>query len=150
MDDSHFGEILHPKKRAFLAAYSQCGMLTKAADIAHCDRDMHYHWLKRDPVYRDAFAHAKEMVADLHEDEATRRALGWMETRYDSNGNAYDTHKHSDTMLIVRLKALKPDAYRENVRIESTVTVKLEDSLTAGMKRLETLRLAHGEYQQLT
>lgn len=139
MGVSPFSEIKHPKKRAFLVAYSQCGMMTKAAEIAECDRNMHYHW-KADPDYLAAWQRAREMAADLHEDEASRRAFGWDEERYTADGTPYTVRKFSDTLLIVRLKALKPDEYRDNVKIEQEVTVHLETSLNQGMKRLEELR----------
>jgi hypothetical protein len=113
MAQSPFGKILHPKKRAFLVAYASCGRLQEAATIAACDRDSHYKWKATDPLYQEAFARAKEMAADLHEDEATRRALGWDETRYADDGTPHTVRKYSDTLLIVRLKALKPDQYRD-------------------------------------
>src|SRR5215831_2548107 len=142
MSQSVFSEIKHPKKRAFLVAYAQCGMLTKAAEIAGCDRNLHYHW-KADRVYAEAFALAQTMAADLHEEEATRRAFGWDETRYTNDGTPYTIKKFSDTLLIVRLKALKPDQYRDNLKVESEITIHLESSFTTGMKRLEDVCSGH-------
>lgn len=113
---SVFHTILHPKKRAFLAAFATTGHIQQAAAIAQCPREMHYHWKNTDPDYEAAFALAKEMAADLHEDEATRRALGWDETRYSDDGTPYTIRKFSDTLLIVRLKALKPNEYRESAK----------------------------------
>jgi hypothetical protein len=113
MAASVFHKILHPKKRAFLMAFATTGRIQEAAAIAQCQRDAHYHWKATDPDYQAAFALAKEMAADVHEDEASRRALGWDETRYADDGTPYTLRKYSDTLLIVRLKALKPDQYRE-------------------------------------
>lgn len=136
---SAFKEILNPKRRAFLAAYAECGMLTKAAELADCDITSHYHW-KEDKLYYAAFLRAREMAADRHEDEATRRAFGWEEERLDAEGTPYTVKKYSDTLLIVRLKALKPEEYRENFKIETEVTLRLEASLQTGLKRLEDVR----------
>lgn len=111
-----FESIQHPKKRAFLAAYALCGHVGQAARDAHCDYSSHYIWRKQDPEYLAAFEEAREMAADVHEDEATRRALGWDETHYTAKGQPYTVRKYSDTMLIVRLKALRPEKYRENLR----------------------------------
>ena len=141
MGHSVFPKITHPKKRAFLTAYSQCGILQKAAALAQCNRTSHYHW-KHDPDYAEAFALAREMVADLHEDEASRRAMGWDETRYTDDGTPYTIRKYSDTLLIVRLKALKPDEYRENthVNVEGVVTLQLEERTRQANDRIARLR----------
>src|SRR5215510_4844316 len=102
------------KKRAFLLAYAKLGVLQKAADACQIDVTNHYHWKRTDPAYLAAFADAQEMAADLHEDEASRRALGWDETRIGENGTPYTIRKYSDTLLIFRLKALLPDKYRDH------------------------------------
>lgn len=112
-----FDKIHHAKKRAFLAAYATCGHLSQAAQLAGCSRHSHYHWLA-DPAYAEAWDAAQRMAADVLEDEATRRALGWEETRYSADGTAYTVHKYSDVLLIVRLKALYPDKYRERYDLE--------------------------------
>jgi len=44
-----FPKISHLKKCAFLAAFSRCGSLSKAAKRAKVDRRTHYNWLKNDP-----------------------------------------------------------------------------------------------------
>ena len=137
----NFSAISNPKRRAFLQAYSRVGMLTKAAEMAGCDIHSHYYWM-RDQQYQQAFAEARQMVADLHEDEATRRAMGWDEEYFLADGTSKTIKKYSDTLLIVRLKALKPQDYRENIRLDADITVTLEASLQQGMKRLEVLRVS--------
>src|SRR5262245_15480452 len=114
MDQSLFEEIRNGKKRAFLAAYARVGTLTGAATQARCDISSHYVWKKTDPAYLTAFQRAQEMAADCLEDEASRRALGWDETRYSIDGTPYTVRKYSDTLLIFRLKALKPELYRDS------------------------------------
>lgn len=99
-----FSAINHPKKRAFLLSYIELGLVTKAAEVVGMNRVSHLVWLKNDPDYVAAFALAKELAADRLEDEATRRALGWKEIRYDADGQPYEVPKHSDTLLIFRLK----------------------------------------------
>jgi hypothetical protein len=143
MGSSIFNNIQHPKKRAFLLAYGMTGLLSEATKAAGCERTIHYHWLK-DPEYAEAFQLAKEMAADTHEEEATRRALGWDETRYTDDGTPYTIRKYSDTLLIVRLKALKPQEYRENqhLQVEGTITLALEDRLRQANERLVRLRNA--------
>lgn len=110
---SPFYKIQHPKQRALLAAYAECATINGAVAAAQCHRTLHYHWLRTDPDYVEAFAVAHEMAIAAHEDEASRRAMGWDETHYTKDGEAYTVRKYSDTMLIFRLKALRPDIYRE-------------------------------------
>ena len=110
-----FNRIQHPKKRAFLAAYAACGQIGVAAQTAGIHRTSHFYW-QEDPDYVAAFAEAHQMAISLHEDEASRRALGWDETRYTDDGTSYTIHKYSDVMLIFRLKALAPEKYRDNAK----------------------------------
>jgi hypothetical protein len=144
-----FTKIHHPKKRAYLAAYAATGRHDEALRIAEVDRSLHYIWKSQDPDYAEAFALAKEMSADLHEDEATRRAMGWDETRVAENGTSYTIRKQSDTLLIVRLKALRPDVYRENATIkhEGEITLALENRLREANARI--VRLRNGEQDRL-
>jgi hypothetical protein len=91
-----FDKITHPKKRAVLLGISKHTNRTKACEDANCSRESHYHWLRTDPDYAEAYADAKRMGADGLEDKATQRA-------FDG----------SDVLLIVRLKAEMPEKYRE-------------------------------------
>ena len=70
-----FPEINHPKKRAFLVAYSEAGMVSRASEVAGVGRSSHYRWLGEDSAYREAFDLALQMVCDLMEDEVFRRAV---------------------------------------------------------------------------
>ena len=139
MGSRAFNEIQHPKKRAFLLAYAILGNIGQAADKAGIERTTHHYW-KRDPEYLAAFQDAKEMAAEMLEDEATRRAMGWDEERIAEDGTPYTMRKYSDTLLIVRLKAAKPHDYRDNVKLETDLTVHVESSLADGLKRLEGLK----------
>ena len=40
--------VLHPKKRAFLAAFSRCGSISQSAKRAKVDRRTPYNWLRED------------------------------------------------------------------------------------------------------
>lgn len=63
------------RQGAFLAAFAECGNLTRAAKSAKIERDMHYRWLKDDPDYPALFDEARVKAADLLEEEARRRAV---------------------------------------------------------------------------
>lgn len=91
-------EILHAKKRAFLAAYEQCGNITQASKAVGISRQTHYDWMRDDDDYKKAFADAEEAAGDALEAEARKRALAG-----------------SDTLLIFLLKGHKPEKYKERV-----------------------------------
>src|SRR5438067_1219042 len=74
--------LSHAKRRAFIAAYGECGSVTRAASAAGVSRRVHYQWLA-DADYRRAFMEAREVAADLLEAEVRRRAVdGWDEPVY--------------------------------------------------------------------
>lgn len=140
-----------PKKRrgvsrqsAFLAAFALCGRISKAADAAGHERDLHYRWLKDDPDYPALFAEAKARAVDAFEDEAKRRAVeGVFEPtthqgafvypvigyRRDAKGRfdptkpihsktPYGVMKLSDRLLEFLLRGAKPETYREARTVE--------------------------------
>lgn len=114
-------EIQHPKKRAFLAAFSECGNITQAAELADIDRTSHYRWVKEDPVYAAAFADAEEAAADRLEQEARRRAVEGVEEPVFHKGKVVGTvRKYSDTLLIFLLNGAKPEKYKQRTQTEHT------------------------------
>lgn len=110
--------ISHRKKRAFLAAFAECGNVTEAADSVGIHRRTHYDWLANDPDYAAAFAEAEDEAVDRLETEARRRAVEGVRNekshyfKGDLVGVDVET-KYSDTLLIFLLKALRPEKYRE-------------------------------------
>lgn len=91
-----FAQVRRIKQRKFLRQFAQCGVVLRAAEAAGCNANSHYHWLKHDPDYAEAFELAREMAADQLESVAWDRA-----------------QKSSDLLLIFLLKALRPEKYRE-------------------------------------
>jgi hypothetical protein len=118
-----FQQVTNDRQRAVLQAYAASGQITTACDAAAVHRTTHYFWLRTDPAYAETYAEAHAMVADLLEAEATRRALGWEETAYTSDGTPHTIRKYSDTLLIFRLKAALPDKYRETQRRDARTDV---------------------------
>jgi hypothetical protein len=60
------------KARAFLAAFSACGHVTKAAESAGIEKTIHYRWLKQ-PAYAAAFMAAMETAGSLLSREAAMK-----------------------------------------------------------------------------
>jgi hypothetical protein len=104
-----------PKKQAaFLTAYSACGNITEAARRAGLHRRRVYDWQEHDVPFSLAFNIAKEMAGDELEAEAWRRAVeGWDEPVYQNGKLAGYIRKKSDALLVLLLKAAKPEKYRE-------------------------------------
>jgi hypothetical protein len=119
--ESPFSLISHPRKRAFLTAYSRIGMVVKSATIAGCAREMHQIWLKGDPQYAELFEVAQELSVRSLEDEAIRRAKMGVNVPVFYQGKKVATKKeYSDFLLGLLLKAEMPDKYRERISQEVT------------------------------
>src|SRR5450755_1370245 len=110
--NTNFHNVSHPKKCAFLAAFSRCGSLSKAAKRVRVDRRTHYNWLKYDPWYVQAFHQAVIEAGDSLQDKLTEMAF---------EGNV--------TAAIFLLKGLKPEKFRD--RLEQTNLLEIDpDKLT--------------------
>jgi|HubBroStandDraft_6_1064221.scaffolds.fasta_scaffold485125_2 hypothetical protein len=110
--NADFPKLSDVKKRAFLAAFSRCGSLSKAAKRAKVDRRTHYNWLKDDPSYAQGFRQAVVEAGDSLQDKLTEIAF---------EGNV--------TAAIFLLKGLKPETFRD--RLEQTNLLEIDpDKLT--------------------
>ena len=71
-----FGEVDHHLKRAFLVAYSQCGVKSRAARHINIAPETVYSpsW-RNDHIFQAALERAEVMAADILEAEAHRRAV---------------------------------------------------------------------------
>jgi len=67
--------IVHPKKRAFLAAYCETCNIVQAAMLCGVPRSSHYHWKNADDDYAEAFRCAGPIAAEFLEARMTDRAL---------------------------------------------------------------------------
>lgn len=117
------GEIEQPKRRAFLAAYADCGVVSHAAVLAKVDRGSHYVWMhlegEQGDKYREAFAQAKREACDVLETEARRRAVEGVETPVFQGGeNVGSVQKFSDTLLIFLMKGAMPDKYADRQKVD--------------------------------
>lgn len=113
-------KIRHPKKRAFLAAYSECAQVSRAAKAAEIDRSTHYDWLETDESYLAAFQRAEKQAGDLLEEEAVRRAYEGIEKPVTIAGEREIIREYADTLLIFLLKGIKPERYRDRAMFEHT------------------------------
>ena len=117
-------KIRHPKKRAFLVAYSEGGNITQAARAASIDRTTYYVWLERDEEFAICAKHAWLDAGDVLEQEAYRRAVTGVDKPVFYAGEQVATIKeYSDVLLIFLLKGAKPEKYRERIDVSQTQPV---------------------------
>jgi hypothetical protein len=117
-----FKHIRHPQKRTFLRVYAETGNMSQAFEKIGMHRDNHYHWMKKDQAYAEAFKTAQLMAGNKFEDEVYRRAFSGIDKPLvyqgqiskDKNGNAVTVKEYSDLLAIFALKGLFPDKYRDN------------------------------------
>ena len=131
-------------QRSFLAVYGKMGVVKRACKVAQVARSSHYEWMEKNPAYRRAFEEAQEDAADTLEAEVYRRAvkgvrkpIGW----YKGVAGGF-VREYSDLLLMFRLKALRPEKYRERVDLRGSLAhidlTQLPDHLLA--------RIAAGEH----
>lgn len=107
------------KKERFLEAFAAVGTLTGACRVAGVSPHTVYAWEENDPTFSGRQAEAQSHVADRLEEMALARAL-----------NAGDPHGH--LMIIFLLKALRPDKYRERIKVDVEHLVK-QAALAGGL-----------------
>lgn len=106
---------LTPKKRQqFLGLVANGASITRAARSIRMSRQYMYELRVKDLTFAADWDTAEEEGTDLLEDEAARRAAeGVDEPVFYKGVVAGVVRKYSDTLLIVLLKARRPDKYRE-------------------------------------
>jgi hypothetical protein len=113
--ESPFRKFKHPLKRKFLRAFSQIGMVGKAAEAAGIDRDYHYYWLRSDENYRLAFEQSRQMAGDRAEDEVVRRGIEGFDHPIIYEGKITGSYKaYSDNLAMFFLKGLRPERYPDS------------------------------------
>lgn len=106
------------KGDAFLEALADTGIILRACEITKTPRSNVYLW-RKDPDFEARFQLAVDEATERLELEARRRAFeGTDKPVYQGGQLVGYVREYSDTLLIFTLKALKPDKYRDNAKIE--------------------------------
>lgn len=126
--EADWAGVSHRTQRAFLAAYSECCNVRRAAACVGVNRRRVYEWKAKSEAFRQAMAVAEELGVQALEDEAVRRAQeglrrykftrGGEPIKHPVTGGPYFEHEYSDTLLIFLLKAKRPEVYRERHQIQ--------------------------------
>jgi hypothetical protein len=110
---------LHPRRRcisrraAFLARYRETASIRAAAEVAGIAQNQFYEWLERNVPFQRDFESAQQDVADSLQDQVVELAVqGWEEPVYYRGRQCGDIRHYSDRLLMLMLKAWKPDQYR--------------------------------------
>ena len=110
-------EDTRKKEELFLSVLSECGNVQAAAKKAKLVRRSLYRKRDKNKAFAAAWDEAAALGAEALEDEARRRSYeGWEEPVWHHGRQCGTIRKFSDTLLIVLLKAHKPEKYKENVK----------------------------------
>lgn len=102
------------KKAVFLRALAETGSVTAACLAARVSRREANAACEEDPGFATGWADAMETYAEALEAEADRRGVAGIDKGVYYQGARIDTVRdYSDALLVLRLKALKPEKYRE-------------------------------------
>jgi hypothetical protein len=124
-------------KKNFIEALMQTGNVSESVKQAGTYRRTVYDWKKTDEAFAAAWEDALEHYADSLEFHADDRAKGWLEPIFDKEGNVVGhKRKYSDLLLMFRLKAIRPEKYRE--RIDQNVTGNVTVGLTMNFAKKKT------------
>lgn len=119
-------------KATFLKALAVSGVVLTACKKAKIGRTTAYKYRDEDSEFAAAWDAALDDAADVMEEEAYRRAVvGTLKPVYQGGQKVGSIREYSDTLLIFRLKAARPEKYRErtDVRHSGKIDVsKLTDA----------------------
>jgi len=115
-DMEEFSKLFRPlenrKQRAFLIAYVRTLGIRGASRLSRVGRQDHYFWMKTDARYRELFAQAQKMIADMFEEEVLRRAWEGHDVPVTYRGDIKNWYKsYSDHLVMFMLRALRPEKY---------------------------------------
>jgi hypothetical protein len=113
-------------KEAFLKVLADTGNIRLSCQAADVPRASVYEWLAADPTFASRFDVAREEAIEALEAVARNRAIG-QRAQYDTNGHQVQAAVHgSDLLVMFLLKSLRPEKYRDNVRVDMSIDVKHE------------------------
>lgn len=117
----------------FLTALENGHSVRAACGMARYARRSVYRWRNEDPEFAARWATAVQMAGDLLEEEADRRGRDGYDVPVFHRGKVCGAkRRYADTLLLARLKAIRPEQYREGRAVAAAsspqpVTVNLRD-----------------------
>lgn len=133
-----------PEKRTkFLDALRKTGNMSQAAQSVGMGSRHMYNLREKDKEFAADWEAVMEEYADTLESEADRRAVEGVhvKTYFDKDGKVIgEERRYSDTLLIFRLKGLRPEKYKERMASEVVSTVRYEDDAARQQRIAELLQ----------
>jgi hypothetical protein len=116
-------------KHAFLECYRQWANISYACQVSGVGRTNVYRWQETDDAFSHAFKQAESEATERLEREAWRRATEGTPYERTSywHGEPVGTDRkieYSDQLMLLLLRARRPDVYREKVDVAVTQVVK--------------------------
>lgn len=106
-------------RRKFIEALAITANVSAACKLARVGRNSIYEWRKDDPSFKADWDEATELGTDALEDEAVRRAYdGTLKPVYYGGKKVGTVREYSDPLLILMLKARRPEKFRERFDID--------------------------------
>ncbi|CAK3751542.1 Terminase [Vibrio crassostreae] len=133
----------------FFKALAENKTIGDAARIAGYSRRSIYEYSDNDPEFKEKFTDAKEDIAERLEREADIRAMdgytsGYKTVYIDGKPKSVPIKRKSDALLMFRLRALKPEVYRENYSPDldelEAPPIKVEFSVSEPVRKVEVTR----------
>ena len=117
------------RKRAFLESYAHWANISEACRVAGIPRRNVYEWQERDESFAMAMRQAGDAATERLEREAWRRATEGTPYKRTSywHGEPVGTDEkieYSDQLMMLLLRARRPETYRDNVNVAVTQIVK--------------------------
>jgi len=114
------------KEEKFLLHLAKTGNVTAACEVIGICRRTPYEWRDGCDDFARAWDSAVEIYVDTLEAEADRRAAQGVEQGvYFQGKRVAGERKYSDNLLMFRLKALRPEKYRDNAKLDVSGTVEV-------------------------
>lgn len=128
----------------FFASLQSGAPITVACREAGYQRSATYRWRKDDTDFVTRWNEAQDIAADLLEEEADRRARDGYDEVTTRDGVETIRNKRSDMLLLARLKAMRPERYREGGAAQGSKTVTIEIVVRNHLKELAERLAAQG------
>jgi hypothetical protein len=105
-----------------MAELARHGRVAQAARVAAYTKSRVYAWRKTDAVFAEAWDDAIATYVEAVEAEVDRRAVeGVAKPMFYLGEQCGEVVTYSDTLLMFRLKALRPEMYRERLQTPQPV-----------------------------
>ena len=119
-------ENMEALKLLYLRALPRVFTVTMALKAAGASSTQLWQWREHDLEFSLAEKQCRDQIADMLEAEAIRRAVKGVKTPvYQGGLLAGHVQEYSDSLLVVLLKGMRPERYRERTDVTVTPIVKV-------------------------